>query len=129
MSWCLSYFVCMKTNQEYVISNLESFELSHIFDCRQCFRRNKEIDWSYIWVFRNNVLNVQKSGTDIIFKWVLAWDIKQIINDYFDLNKDYEIIKNKLSKVDKYMKESIDYWYWIRLLNQDFRETIISFII
>ena len=119
----------MQIEQKYIHSNLDSFKLNHIFDCGQCFRRNQQSDWSYIWIFWNNILNVQKKSDSIFFSWIVDWDIQTIVNKYFDLNRDYSEIKSQLSKVDNYMKESIQYWHWIRLLNQDLRETIISFII
>jgi len=119
----------MQSEQEFVIQNTGSFELNHIFDCGQCFRRNKQPDWSYTGVFWNNILNVQKKTDSIIFSWIVDWDIQSIVNKYFDLDRDYDKIKTQLSKVDNYMKESVQYWHWIRLLNQDLRETIISFII
>lgn len=119
----------MKSNQQYILQNPESFELTHIFDCGQCFRRNQQSYWSYTWIFWNNILNIQKKSDSVIFFWIVDWDIRTIVNQYFDLNRDYSKIKSKLSKVDNYMKESIQYWHGIRLLNQDLRETIISFII
>ena len=119
----------MVKEQIYVIHNINTFELSHIFDCWQCFRRNKEKDWSYTWVFQNNILNIQKESDSIIIKWIVDWDIQTVINQYFDIDRDYNKIKNQLSKVDDYMKKSIEYWHGIRLLNQNLRETIISFII
>ena len=119
----------MQSFQEYTIQNINSFELNHIFDCGQCFRRNQQTDWSYIWVFWNNVLNVQKKSDSIIFSWIVDWDIQSTVNQYFDLDRNYVQIKTQLSKIDNYMKESIQYWHGIRLLNQDLRETIISFII
>ena len=119
----------MQSKQEYTISNVDSFEPNHIFDCGQCFRRNLQPDWSYTWIFWNNILNVQKKSDLVIFSWIVDWDIQTIVNQYFDLDRNYSEIKSQLSKVDNYMKESIQYWYWIRLLNQDLRETIISFII
>ena len=119
----------MKSQQEIMLKNIDSFQLNHIFDCGQCFRRNLQPDWSYTWVFWNNVLNVQKKSDSVIFSWIVDWDIQPIVTQYFDLDRDYNWIKIQLSTVDNYMKESINYWYWIRLLNQDLRETIISFII
>ena len=114
---------------EHKLDNLNSFELAHIFDCGQCFRRNHQPDWSYTWIFWNNILNVQKKSDLVIFSWIVDWDIQTIVNQYFDLDRDYAKIKSELSKVDNYMKQSIEYWHGIRLLNQDLRETIISFII
>lgn len=115
--------------QEYVLKNAESFELKDIFDCGQCFRWNKEQDGSYTGVFKQNVLNVKKEGKDIYFKGICNRDIKSEVEEYFDLNRDYETIKNKLSKIDINMKTSIEYGSGIRILNQDLWETIISFII
>ena len=119
----------MQSEQKYILQNVDSFELNHIFDCGQCFRRNQQPDWSYTWIFWNNILNVQKKSDSVIFSWIVDWDVQTIINQYFDLDRDYDKIKIQLSKVDNYMKESIQYWHGIRLLNQDLRETIISFII
>lgn len=56
-------------------------------------------------------------------------NIEELFNFYFDMNTDYEKIKNKLRKIDSYMSESIKYGEGIRILNQDLWETIISFII
>ena len=119
----------MQSKQEYTISNVDSFEPNHIFDCWQCFRRNQQADWSYTWIFWNNILNVQKKSDSVIFSWIVDWNIQTIVNQYFDIDRDYSEIKSELSKVDNYMKQSIEYWHGIRLLNQDLRETIISFII
>ena len=119
----------MQHQQKYILQNIDSFELNHIFDCGQCFRWNQQSDWSYTWIFWKNILNIQKKSDSVIFSWIIDWDIQTIVNQYFDLDRDYSEIKSKLSKVDNYMEESIEYWCWIRLLNQDLRETIISFII
>lgn len=119
----------MQHQQKYILQNIDSFELNHIFDCGQCFRWNQQSDWSYTWIFWKNILNIQKKSDSVIFFWIIDWDIQTIVNQYFDLDRDYSEIKSKLSKVDNYMEESIEYWCWIRLLNQDLRETIISFII
>lgn len=115
--------------QEYVLENATSFELKDIFDCGQCFRWNEEQDGSYTGVFKGNVLNVKKVGKDIQFKGICDGDIKEIVEEYFDLSRDYEKIKETLSKIDENMKNSVNYGSGIRILNQDLWETIISFII
>ena len=115
--------------QIYKIKNIDSFELKDIFDCGQCFRWNKEDDGSYTGVFKGNVLNVSKNDKEIIFKGVCNGKIKDVVEEYFDLNRDYEKIKEELSKIDENMKTSIEYGKGIRILNQDLFETIISFII
>ena len=115
--------------QKYKLKNVESFELRDIFECGQCFRWNKQEDESYTGVFKNNVLNVKKNKDEIIFEGICENDIQQTVENYFDLNRNYEKIKEQLSKIDQNMKMSIEYGNGIRILNQDLWETIISFII
>ncbi len=115
--------------QKYEIIDQESFELKDIFDCGQCFRWNEQEDGSYTGVFKGNVLNVKKVDNKIIFKGLVNGDIKDVVYEYFDLEKNYTEIKSKLAKVDKYMQTSVEYGNGIRILNQDLIETILSFII
>ena len=115
--------------QEYKIEIVKSFELVDIFDCGQCFRWNKGQDGSYTGTFKGNVMNVQKQGDTVTFKGICNGDIKEIVEDYFDLNRNYEEIKERLSKIDNHVKTSIEYGQGIRILNQDLWEMIISYII
>ena len=59
------------SNKEYKLINQESFELSDIFECGQCFRWNIESDGSYTGVVKDAVINVKKIGNEIIFKVIL----------------------------------------------------------
>ena len=115
--------------QKYILTEVKSFELKDIFECGQCFRWNEEEDGSYTGIFDQNVLNVKKEDNQIIFKGICQGDITETVEKYFDMNRNYEKIKQQLSKKDSYMKESIEYGKGIRILNQDLWETIISFII
>ena len=112
-----------------MVKNLNTFELKDIFDCGQCFRWDRQDDGSYTGVFGKNVINVSKINNDVVFKGICDGDIKGVCRFYFDLDRDYEKIKNKLSNIDEYMKKSVEYGKGIRILNQDLWETIISFII
>lgn len=115
--------------QIFILENCKDFEPCHIFECGQCFRWNKQADDSYTGVFKGNVLNVKKNGNKITFKGMCQDNIIKVVNEYFDFDTDYTKIKEKLSKVDEYLKESIEFGNGIRILNQDLWETIISFII
>lgn len=115
--------------QEYILEDCRSFDPIHIFECGQCFRWNKQKNGSYTGVFKSNVVNVKKEANKVIFRGISSGDIKEECTKYFDLDRDYEDIKNKLSKVDDNLKKSIKYGNGIRLLNQDLWETLISFII
>lgn len=77
---------------------------------------------------------MEKVSENIVFKGFVKDDMtnddfERMIRKYFDLDRDYTKIKNKLCSVDDYLKRSIEYGKGIRLLNQDLFETIISFII
>lgn len=115
--------------QKYILKNQNSFELKDIFECGQCFRWNEEDDGSYTGVIKNAIINVKKENEDIIFTGKCKEEIKDLIEYYFDLNTNYEEIKEKLSNIDEYLKTSVEYGKGIRILNQDLWETIISFII
>ena len=115
--------------QKYILKKQESFELKDIFECGQCFRWNEEQDGSYTGVIKDAVINVKKEKDTIIFTGKSEKHIKEVIEKYFDLNKNYEQIKEQLSKIDEHLKTSIKYGSGIRILNQDLWETIISFII
>lgn len=115
--------------QEIILKNVDSFNPTHIFECGQCFRWDRNVDESYTGVFENCVANVKKEDNNIIIKGISDNKLEEKIKNYFDLDRDYKSIKLKLSKIDEPLKNSIDYGSGIRLLNQDLWETTISFII
>lgn len=115
--------------QHYILRNAKSFEPVHIFECGQCFRWNKEEDESYTGVIKNSVINVKKIENDVEFTGVCDRNIKEICEEYFNLKTNYEVIKEKLSNIDVYLKNSIEYGNGIRILKQDLWETLLSFII
>ena len=125
--------------QKYILENQNSFELKDIFECGQCFRWNEQEDGSYIGVIKNGVIQVkkekkickEKNGAKEIITFTGKCDgnLQEIVEKYFDLNRDYEKIKSQLENIDEYLKTSIEYGKGIRILNQDLWETIISFII
>ena len=115
--------------QHYELENILSFKAKHIFECGQCFRWDEENDKSYTGIVGRNVVNVKEVENKVIFSSFGVDNLKELVQSYFDLDRDYEKIKEELSKVDKYLAKSIEYGNGIRILNQDLLETIISFII
>ena len=110
--------------QQYILKKPETFNLRDIFECGQCFRWNEEENGSYTGIWKENIVNIKKEGQDYVFTGICKNQYT-----YFDLDRNYEKIKEELSKKDEYMKTSIAYGKGIRILNQDLWETIISFII
>lgn len=121
--------------QTIVLENVDSFDLTHIFECGQCFRWNKNEDGTYTGVIEQYVLNVKKCEKDKVEikcytnKPKTQEQLFKFCSEYFDLGRDYRKIKQKLSLIDDNMKVSIKYGDGIRILNQNLWETIISYII
>ncbi len=106
-----------------MIITTDNFNIKQTFDCGQCFRWNENIDGSYTGVVNSKVVTVtQKDGCVEISDDSPTW------NEYFDLNTDYSKIIKKISNND-IMKNAIKSGEGIRILRQDFYETVISFII
>ena len=106
--------------------------LKHIFDCGQCFRFVCEEDGSYSGVFRRSFINVslQEQGNIMKVKRILGESIdEEELYRFFDLESSYERIKEKFKAEDEVMKKAILKGEGIRILRQDFFETLITFII
>ena len=108
--------------QKLILKEIKSFTLKDIFECGQCFRWNREQDGSYTGVFGKNVLNLKKEKQTITIEGICEKNIKSIVEEYFDLDRDYEVIKHKLSKIDQTIlsgkkvqnarKRIIEYFTW-----------------
>lgn len=119
-----------KTHEEkdsIIVEGIKDFEPTHIFECGQCFRWNKEEDGSFTGVAHGRILNVKKEGDKVIFSNTNLKDFNSIWYDYFDLGRDYGEIKAVLSK-DPILNEAVKFGSGIRILNQDTFEVLISFI-
>lgn len=115
--------------EKYIITNQDSFCMKDIFECGQCFRWNIQQDGSYIGVIKDAVIKVEVQNKNIIFTGRGTRNFEKTVRSYFDLDTDYSIYKKKLSNIDKFLKESVEFGDGIRILNQDLWECIISFII
>ena len=115
--------------EQYILRKNNSFNLTHIFECGQCFRWNQQDDGSYTGIIKDRVINIKNKNGDFIFSSNLTDDLEKVIKEYFDLDRDYELIKKKLSSIDNNLKTSVEYGNGIRILKQDIWECIISFII
>lgn len=90
-----------------------------ILDCGQIFRYKLEDDGYE--VFSADKKCVAKGSV------ILTSEPDYFVN-FFDLDTDYDVITSKLCKFDE-LKADVEFGKGIRLLRQDFFETIISFII
>ncbi|MBC2575185.1 8-oxoguanine DNA glycosylase [Peptostreptococcus canis] len=112
-----------------IVKDVKDFDPVHIFDCGQCFRWIGEEDGSYTGVAMGKVINVKRDGKDIVIDNTNLKDFKNIWFEYFDLGRDYSLLKKEFVKFDENLKNAVDFGWGIRLLQQDGWEMIISFII
>ena len=115
-------------NTDVILQNVHDFDLTHIFDCGQCFRWNKTDENTYAGVAKGKALTISQSGNDVVLHNTTERDFYDVWYNYFDFDTDYGKIKSELSK-DSVMREAISYGEGIRILNQDLWETVVSFII
>ena len=107
-----------------IIKDLSCFNIRHILECGQIFRFFEQPDGSFR-VFSKDKSAVIKQTED---EAVIYTDDPEYFTKFFDLERDYGEIKQKLR--DKpFMSEAIEYGGGIRILNQDKWEMLISFII
>lgn len=117
----------IQKDNKIIVHDIRDFNITHIFECGQCFRWNREEDGSYTGVVKNKVINVLQQKNTVEFNNINTDDY-DIIKNYFDFDTDYETIKNTLN-TDEIMAEAIKFGEGIRILNQEEWETMVSFMI
>ena len=105
----------------------KDFDLRHIFDCGQCFRFNEEKDGSFTGVAYKKAVHLKYENGELIIDGIKESDLP-LWEKFLDIKRDYSKIKERVS-ITPYMKEAVEYGHGIRILKQDFFETLLSFII
>lgn len=118
----------LECDNSVVIRGVKDFNIKQILECGQCFRWERITDCNYIVVAYRRVIEIVQEGDDVTIYNTNLKEFEEIWKEYFDLERDYSIIKKKLSQ-DELLKKSVEFGYGIRILNQDPFEILISFII
>lgn len=115
-------------DNKVVIQGTKNFNIKQILECGQCFRWDKIEDNNYIVVAYGRVIEVIQNDDEVIIYNSNEEDFNNIWKNYFDLERNYDEIKDVLAK-DEILRKSVEFGYGIRILNQDPFEILISFII
>lgn len=110
-----------------IIKNAEDFDPGKTFGCGQCFRWFPQ-GGGYRGIAGGRMINVLKTGNDILLEGAKGEDDEGFWRSYFDMDRDYSKILKFLSK-DPLLSEAAEFGRGIRILKQDFFECVISFII
>ncbi len=116
-------------NNNIIIDNLTDFDISEVLECGQCFHFTKLAESNYELLAFGKYLNVSQQGTKLIMYNTSMDDFDLYWKVYFDLDRDYSNIKSNILELDSRLKEAIEAKPGIRILRQEFFETLISFII
>ncbi len=106
----------------------KDFDLTHTFDCGQCFRWSRSGDGSYSGVAGGRAVRLRRTGDEIVIENCSAGDFDAFWRNYLDLDRDYGKIKAAVS-VNDVMRTAVEYGGGIRILQQEFFEALISYII
>ncbi len=116
-------------NKNIIIDNLTDFDIEEVLECGQCFHFSKLGEGNYEIISFGRYLHVSQQDTKLILHNTSMEDFDLCWRGYFDLDRDYSSIKSNILELDSRLKEAIEAKPGIRILRQDFFETLISFII
>ena len=106
-----------------------NFDLKATITCGQIFRFILEDDGSYTVIIKDRVINLKEDNDYIIVESSKEDNLKEIIYDYFDLDRNYEIIEKNILKCDKKLEDALIFSRGLKMIHQDPFETIIAYII
>lgn len=107
----------------------KAFNLDSTVTCGQIFRFIKKEDNSYDIVLKDRVINVYKKEEFLCVSSNVEDNLKSVVEDYFDLNNDYDTMNEVLIKSDKKLENAINFSKGLMMIRQDPFETIIEYII
>lgn len=108
---------------------VKDFDLKSTLLSGACFRVIEETDGSFTNILKDRVINIKQINNELIVTSSKKDNLEEIIKEYFDLNRDYNIINQELINNDKNMIEVISKCKGYKILNQEPFEMCISYII
>ena len=118
----------IEKNGDIILEGVRCLNLDLTLDCGQAFRWVKNEDGSWSGVVKGVYLCIAERDGAFILKNTTRSDFENIWRDYFDFDRDYVEICNRLKR-DSLIAPTVDEYYGIRILNQDSWEALCSFVI
>ena len=114
---------------DYKLKNVCDFDLAQTLECGQCFHFVKLDENDYVLTAKGRLLHVSQQADTVTFYDTEEDEYVNVWKNYFDMDRDYSAVKKKLLENDNKLKDAIESMWGVRILNQEFFETLISFII
>lgn len=116
-------------NGNLIIRGIKDFHLGQTLECGQCFHFRKLKENEYAISAKKRLLHISWNEEETVMYDTDRQDFFDIWYDYFDFGCDYSQIKRTLLSKDAILSDAIESMWGVRILKQDFFETLISFII
>ncbi len=116
-----------KIEKNTVLKNFSCLDIELSLFCGQAFRWRKKEDGSFHGVVKGKIIDIEQNENSIIFKNTDE-ETDRLIEEYFDLKRDYKKICEGLC-ADESFKRAYAEYEGIRILKQDSWEALCSFII
>lgn len=107
----------------------DTFDLEQTFSCGQCFRWEKNTDNSFSAVVGNTFCTVRMNDNIFQIENTTEQNFLNYWVSYFDLNRNYNQIRDFLCERCPKLQKTADSTSGIRILSQDPWEALCSFII
>lgn len=117
-----------KIEKNYILNDCPCLDIELSLFCGQAFRWRKNEDGIFHGVVRDKIIEIKQEKDCIIFLNSADEETKKLIEEYFDLNRDYKKICEGLCG-DESFKKAFSEYEGIRILKQDSWEALCSFII
>ena len=114
---------------KYVKKTIPFFDPVKVAKSGQVFRFHEIDDDHTELVAMGRYLQIASLGNDEYLFSCSSDDFESIWSEYFDLDRDYLSIFDSIPEDDKYLTDSANFSYGIRILKQEIWETVISYII
>ncbi len=111
------------------IKNIYNLDLDNTITCGQIFRFIKESDNSYTVILSDRVVNIKYNNNTLYVDSNKLDNLKNIIKEYLDLDRDYISIIENIKKLDKKLEDCLNKSLGLKMIKQDPLECIISYII
>ncbi len=104
------------------------FDLRATITCGQIFRFAEEEN-QFTVIIKDRVLIFTIDGDTIIVESNKDENLKEIVYDYLDLNRDYDLIEKNILRKDKKLKDALVFSRGLKMIHQDPLETLVAYII
>lgn len=105
-----------------------NFDLKSTITCGQIFRYI-ENEGNYIVVIKDRVISLTEDNDYITIESNKEENLKEVIEDYFDLNRNYEDIEKNILEKDEKIKDALVFSRGLKMIHQDPFETVIAYVI